>query len=73
MKNLLISMVILSSMVFGVSQCQAATFDELVSQTKPSAVLIYADWANNAQSALNAFNSIQQPFAKRYGFTSICL
>ena len=71
MKKLLLSLLVCSSLIFGVIKCQAATYEELVAQSKPSAILIYADWIDNVQPTLTAFDAMQPIYGKKFGFAKV--
>ena len=71
MKKLLLSLLILSSLVLGGKKCYSATYDEVINQTKPAALLIYADWADNLQPTLAAFDAMQPIYGKKFGFAKI--
>ena len=71
MKNLLLSFLIFLSFVFGITKCRADSYGEIVNQKKPVAILIYADWADNVESALTIFNDMQSIYKKEYSFATI--
>ena len=71
MKKLFLNLLILSSLIFGIIKCNAATYDDLVNQSQPAAVLIYADWADNLQPSIDAFDAMQPVYGKKYGFAKV--
>ena len=71
MKKILGFSLITISLFFTFLSANADDFLSLLSQKKPYAVLIYADWADNKESALQAFDNIQGTFENRYNFSSI--
>lgn len=69
MKKFLLSLGLL--ILAGMSSVQAMTYDEALTQSKPMALLIYADWADNASSALQAFNTMSEQYSTKYNFVKI--
>ena len=71
MKILLLSFLIFLSFVFGITKCRADSYSEIVNQTKPAVILVYADWADNVDTALTAFNDMQSVYKKEYSFATV--
>ena len=71
MKKLFLSLLILSSVMFGIIKSHAATYDDLINQSKPVAILIYADWADNLQPSIDAFDAMQPIYGDKYAFAKI--
>ena len=60
--------IILSTTILSAS---AITFEEAYQQTKPVAVVIYADWADGYDSVLQAFDSANAQFESKYNFVKL--
>lgn len=60
-------------LVLFAAKANAMTFDEAYAQStaKPMLVLVYADWADNAQSYVQAFNGLQAEFGETYNFVDL--
>lgn len=50
---------------------KAMSFSEAKSQTRPMAVLIYANWADDMQTILSKYDSMAAKYADKYNFTKI--
>ena len=61
MKNI-ISIILFSIIIFNCNKANALTFEEAYNQiySKPAAVLVYADWADNYQNCLQQFKIASQ-------------
>ena len=73
MKKIL-TFLFVSVLVFaGITQVKAMTFENAlsVSDKKPAAVLVYANWADNYQNYLNAFRGMQGKYANNYNFVEL--
>ena len=59
--------------LFTASVVSSMTFDEAFSQVnnKPMAVLVYADWADGYQNALQQFKAVQNNLAAQYNFVEM--
>ena len=59
--------------LFTASVVSSMTFDEAFSQVnnKPMAVLVYADWADGYQNALQQFKAVQKNLAAQYNFVEM--
>ncbi len=55
------------------AKANAMTFEEAYAQstTKPMLMLVYADWADNAPSYVQAFNALQAEFGETYNFVDL--
>ena len=71
MKKLLSSILLLFSFILTVSVSNAASYEQALSSSKPAAILIYADWADNVQSVLQSFNNMGQQYADKYNFVPL--
>jgi len=71
MKKLLTVFSILILTFFAVLKVQAITFEEAMSQNKPMAVLIYADWAPDVQGVNAMYEEMSKTYANKYNFTKI--
>lgn len=72
MKKIFSVLFVLSSLLLGINTASAATsFEQAISQNKPMAVLIYADWADNAQEINTAYDAVAQSYASKFNFTKI--
>ena len=71
MKKILTLLVV--ALVFLATKAYAMKFEDAYAQsgTKPMLVLIYADWAENAQSYVQAFNALQTEFGETYNFVDL--
>lgn len=58
-------------MLAGFTSVQAMTYEEAINQSKPMAILIYADWADNASNALQMFNTMSEQYSNKYNFVKI--
>ena len=56
---------------FSVLSVNALTFEEAYMQTKPMAVVIYADWASGYETVLQAFESANEQFESKYNFVKL--
>ena len=70
MKKLSTVFLIFSALFVG-TKVFAMGFSEALEQTKPVAVLIYADWADNAQNVLQAFQTQSQSYGDKYNFVTL--
>lgn len=66
-------LIILSILCISILKSQAMTFDEAFAQSssKPMLVLIYAQWADNYQTYLNNFKSLQTQFGDTFNFVEL--
>lgn len=70
-KVFLLSIFLLTILFSDAPKTNAVTFDEAMSQSKPVALFLYADWADNAQSMLGVFNQMEQQYGNSYNFVKI--
>ena len=70
MKRTLLALITLS---LTISTTMAMNFDEAFKQSgsKPMALLLYADWADNAQEVSQAFSAAEPMFANKYNFVKL--
>ncbi len=61
------------SLLLITTKANAMTFEEAYAQSsvKPMLILVYADWAENAQSYVQAFNALQAEFGETYNFVTL--
>lgn len=59
--------------LFAVLRVNAMSFEEAYAQStsKPMLVLIYADWADQYLSYVQAFDALQTQFAENYNFVTL--
>ena len=71
MKKILMLFVVF--LLIATLKANAMKFDEAFAQsgTKPMLVLVYADWADNVQSYVQAFNGLQTQFGETYNFVDL--
>ena len=67
MKNLCVVCLSLLVLLCGLS-VSAVSFNEVISQSNPSAVLIYADWADDVSKILQIFSEEEEKFGPQYSF-----
>lgn len=60
-------------LLFLTTRADAMKFEEAYAQSssKPMLMLIYADWVDNSQSYIQAFNSLQTEFGETYNFVEL--
>ncbi len=71
MKKLLTILCLAGAVVFCTIKASALTFIEAVKLQKPCAVLIYADWADDAQDVMKSFKSKEQQWGSKYNFVAM--
>ena len=71
MKKLLTMLAIICAGAMCTLSTNAATYSEVISQTKPCAVLIYADWADDIQNTLSAFGTTASQNSAKYNFATL--
>lgn len=62
---------IFTLIICGTGMVSAMSFEQAMSQKKPMAVLIYANWADNVQAIVSAYDAMGQQYADKYNFTKI--
>ena len=50
---------------------KAMTYEEALAQSKPIAILVYADWAEQSKTMLPVFNAFGQRYAETYNFVEL--
>ena len=75
MKKIFRTLFLLLIVFFTVNPSQAMTFDEAYNQSysKPMVVLLYAQWADGAQGALQQYKLVASQMGNSYNFTEIDL
>lgn len=71
MKKVFGLLILFSLTILGVQKAFAITFEEAIAQPKPMAVLIYADWADDAAGTVQAYNAMSQSYGDKYNFTTL--
>ena len=57
---------------FGINSVNASmTYEEALSQSKPIAILVYANWADDADKAISAFNMLEQNYSEKFNFVPL--
>ena len=70
MKKLLAGLLLLT-LSFISAKVDAISFEEVLSQSKPCAILVYADWADQLQPVLATYGGVEQSYAKKYNFAKV--
>lgn len=68
MKKILLSIFSLLIIASNVQIAKAMTFADGISDSKPMALLIYADWADGASEVIGKFNSLGAKYGQSYNF-----
>ncbi len=71
MKKILAMLFLLTLVLLGSQRANAVKFEEAVGQNTPLAVLIYAPWADDKDTMIQAFNNMAARYANDYNFVSI--
>ena len=71
MKKLLSSLFLLILFLVGSQKANALKYDEAVNQSKPMAIFIYAPWADNYNTSMQAFNAMGQKYGSKYNFVTM--
>ena len=59
-------------LLFGLTlKAKAIDFQQAISDKKPSVVLIYADWADDAIAVMGQFKGLEAEYGKRYNFVEL--
>ena len=60
-------------MSFGILKAQALNFEEAFdkSNSKPMLVILYADWADEYQSYLDAFNALAPVYGDKFNYVTL--
>ena len=65
------TLILLASFVSSVQSAKAISFNDALNDSKPTAVMIYAPWADNLNTTQQAFNNIGARYANTYNFVTI--
>ena len=57
--------------ILSINAAKAMTFEEAMNLSKPMAVIIYADWADNYKEILQTFRSKQEQYDAKYNFVEL--
>ncbi len=68
MKKVLLSMLVLFSIASSAQVTKAMTFSEAMNDSKPMALLIYANWADGVSDAIGKFKAQEAQFSDSYNF-----
>ena len=71
MKKFFIVSVLFLFSVFCINKASAMTFEQGITQAKPMALYIYADWADNATQGMQVFNQTAQKYSDKYNFVTL--
>lgn len=71
MKKFFLCLLLSILVVFGAQKTSAMTFEEGIKQSKPMALYLYADWADNAAQGLQTFNLMGQRYSNKYNFITL--
>ncbi len=69
MKKLFISLLLLLTVSTGI--VKALTYEQALSDSKPMALLIYANWADNLANVNSVFNNMEQNYSDKYNFVKL--
>lgn len=59
-------------LIFGLTlKAKAMDFEKAIRDKKPSVVLIYADWADDAIAILGQFRGLEAEYSKKYNFVEL--
>ena len=72
MKKIVSVLFLFSLMLWGSAKAdEPMKFEQAISQTKPMALLVYADWADDAQTVLQTFNATGLQYEGKYNFVTM--
>ena len=71
MKKFLSLLFLLTVMLMSPLSAYALKYEEAINQSKPMAILVYAPWADNQQTCMQAFKAMEQQYAAQYNFVLI--
>ena len=71
MKKLISILSLFTILSAGIANAQTTTFDGAMSQSKPMAVLVYANWADDAQTMLQTFGATGLKYSDKYNFVTL--
>lgn len=71
MKKILSLLFLLLVIAFGTKSAEAMNYEEAVKQSKPMALLIYADWADDVSVVKQNFDVMDSKYSKTYNFVTL--
>jgi thioredoxin-like negative regulator of GroEL len=71
MKKVISFLFVLSVVFCGINKANSMTYEQAMSDKKPMAVLIYADWADGVSATVPAYDAMGAAYASKYNFTKI--
>ncbi len=71
MKKVITILSLLIVFTASIIKADSMSFEDAIVQQKPMAVLIYANWADDAKAVLNAYDNMSAAFGERYNFTKV--
>ena len=71
MKKKLAILFLFVAFAMGVQTAKAMSYDEAMKQSKPIALLIYADWAEGFDKVNQSFDSAQKQYGTTYNFVKM--
>lgn len=71
MKKKLAILFLFVAFAMGVQTAKAMNYDEAMKQSKPIALLIYADWAEGLDKVNQSFDSAQKQYGTTYNFVKM--
>jgi len=59
-------------LIFGLTlKAKAMSFEQAINNKKPSVVLVYADWADDAVAVKGQFKGLEAEYSKKYNFVEL--
>ena len=71
MKKSFSGLILSSLLITGISKAYAMTFSEGMNQSKPMALYLYANWADDAEAGKAAFNAMEEKYGQKYNFITL--
>lgn len=71
MKKILTVLFLLTAMVAFSADAYAMKYEEALNQSKPFALLVYADWADNVKEVSQTFSTTGLSYADKYNFVTM--
>ena len=71
MKKIFTILFLLTLVLFNTKSANAMKYEEAVNQSKPMALFIYADWADDADKLKQAFDAMEGRYGDKYNFVSL--
>ena len=69
MRKTLVSVFLLTCLFFSTNSAKAAmNYEDAINQSKPVAILVYANWATDADKAVKAFKALEQTYSDKFNF-----